>query len=374
MDSKIRILHFPIGNTKGGATQYAMQNWKFIDKSKFHFDFATMSPYVDFEDKINQSGAKLFFIRNYAENNSQKFREEFYDVLLQGRYDIVHLHTGRWKSTFAEQVAKEAGVKRIIIHAHSTGMATESETEREKNLLRHQEIVANLSIDIATDYWACSRAASKFLFADSIPEERVHIMPNAIDIERFAFRQDIREKVRKEMGWKDSYVIGHIGRFVYPKNQEFLLKLIKHLISFIPSIKLVLVGDGVNLERCKEYTYQNNLDEHVVFTGYRADTERLLQAFDVFALPSEFEGVSLALIEAQAAGLPCYASDCMPTDAGITESVKFIPLQIEDWSDQIQKDFQSRQKRADNIEKLKLAGYDIRDQIKAVEKGYLGIY
>lgn len=373
MDRKIRILHFPIGNTKGGFAQYAMQNWKFIDKSRFHFDFTTMSPVIDFEDEIKQSGANIFYIRNYAENDPQKFRQEFCSILSEGKFDIVHLHTGRWKSTLAEQVAKEAGVKRIIIHAHSTGMSTESAKERQKNLSRHQEIVANLSPDIATDYWACSRAAAKFLFGNSIQEDRIRIMPNAIDIERFAFRQDIRDNIRREMGWQESYVIGHIGRFAYPKNQEFLLKLLKHLIPYMPLIKLVLVGDGVNFERCQKYAYQNNLDEHVVFTGYRTDTEKLLQAFDVFALPSEFEGVSLALIEAQAAGLPCYASDCMPKDAGITESVMFIPLEVEAWKSKIIKDFKAGQGRADNLQKIKLAGYDIRDQIKEVEKGYLGI-
>lgn len=374
MVKKIKVLQFPIGNTKGGITRYVMTSWKFVDKEKFQFDFATMSPFLDFEQEIVAEGGIVHYIHEYAEINPVRFKAEFKEILLNGEYDIVHLHTGRWKSTLAEDACKEAGIRKIIIHAHSTGVVSEDKNERENNMLRHQEIVKRLKIDDNVECWACSKAAANFLFGNRMKDDKIHIMPNAIDLERYSYKDDIRKNVRNEMGWEDKYVIGHIGRFAYPKNQEFLLEIILQLKEFIPNIKLVLVGDGVNLEKCKKYVSKHGLDEFVLFTGYRTDAEQLLQGFDAFCLPSEYEGVSLALIEAQAAGLRCYASDCMPKDVGITKSVKFLPLDKKNWCECILSDYKLKLQRADNIETIRNAGYDIREQIKKVEKGYMGEY
>jgi len=374
VNRKINVLQFPIGNTKGGITRYVMTNWKFIDKDKFQFDFATMSSRLDFEKEILKAGRSVYHINTYAEMDPKKFKDDFCKMLDNGKYDIVHLHTGRWKSTLAEEACKEMGIRKIIIHAHSTGVVSEDVKEREKNLARHSEIVKKLTISENIECWACSKAAAKFLFGDSITEDKVHIMLNAIDLETYSYKSQVRENVRKNMGWEGKYVIGHVGRFAYPKNQEFLLRIMPKLIECIPNIKLVLVGDGVNLEKCREYVSQHALNDYVTFTGYRTDAEKLLQGFDVFTLPSEYEGVSLALLEAQAAGLLCYASDCMPKDVGVTNSIKFLPLEKEMWCSHVLEDYRAHRSRANNIEMIRNAGYDIREQIKNVERGYMGEY
>lgn len=374
MKNKIKVLQFPIGNSKGGITRYVMTNWKFIDKEKFQFDFATMSPKLDYEKEIVEAGCHVYHIHTYAENNPQKFKDEFCQILDDGIYDIVHLHTGRWKSTLAEEACKEIGIRKIIIHAHSTGVVSEDANERKKNLARHFEIVNSLIVTEDIECWACSKAAAKFLFGDSVTKDKVHIMPNAIDLERYSYKYQIRNDIRKHMGWDDKYVIGHVGRFAYPKNQEFLLRLMPKLIECIPDIMLVLVGDGINIEKCRQYVFQHALSSHVIFTGYRTDTEDLLQGFDAFMLPSEYEGVSLALLEAQAAGLLCYASDCMPRDVGVTDSINFLPLDTGIWCEAILADYKMHIERADNIMMMREAGYDIRSQIKKVERGYLGEY
>ncbi len=373
MQKKIKVLQFPIGNSKGGITRYVMSNWKYINKEEFQFDFATMSKYLDFEKEITKSGGKIYYISEYAEVNPQKFKDEFCRILDIGRYDLVHLHTGRWKSTLAEEACNEIGVK-CIIHAHSTGVVSEDVKEREKNLLRHYEIVKSLKYSKDVEYWACSTAAARFLFGESILPDKVHIMPNAIDLEKYSYKSQVREGVRSHMGWTRKYVVGHVGRFAYPKNQEFLLRLMPKLIECITNIKLVLVGDGINLEKCKDYVSQHALNDYVIFTGYRTDAERLLQGFDVFTLPSEYEGVSLALLEAQAAGLLCYASDCMPRDVGVTNSIKFLPLEEDVWCSHILEDYRARRTRSNNLEMIRIAGYDIREQIKQVERGYMGEY
>ena len=377
MAKKIKVLHFPFGTTKGGKTKggmtkYAIDNWNMIDKTIFQFDFATMNHFLTFEDDILKTGARVLHIDHYAENEPEKFYIDMYKILVEGNYDIVHLHTSRWKSTLAEKIAKEVGIRKVIIHAHSTGVVGRDEAEKEKNLTHHNKVVESLTPDIATDYWACSSAAAGFLFGKNIPKSMIRIMPNAIDIDRYVYNSPLRKIIRKEMNLENNFVIGHVGRIACPKNQEFLLRVVQKLTEAIPSIKLILVGDGSNRESCEKYVSDNGLQEYVVFTGYRADTERLLQAFDAFVMPSYFEGVSLALIEAQAAGLPCLASDRMPKDVNITDSVNFLPLDVNTWCKAIKECYSEQVwPRYDNLCKIRDAGYDIRRQIKEVEKAYM---
>lgn len=129
---KTRVLQFPVSNNKGGMAQYVWQNWKFIDKTKFQFDFATMSKSLDCADELEAEGCKVHYISCYAEDDRETFVSEFEKILRDGNYDIVHLHTKQWKSFLVEQFAKEAGVKKIIVHAHNTGIGTLDEKKRQE--------------------------------------------------------------------------------------------------------------------------------------------------------------------------------------------------------------------------------------------------
>lgn len=135
---------------------------------------------------------------------------------------------------------------------------------------------------------------------------------------------------------------------------------------------MVLAGDGVNLSKCKEYAKEQAIEEHIVFTGCRADINKLMTAFDFLAMPSRFEGLPITLIEAQASGLICYASDVITTEVKVTDNVKFLPLDENVWTEAIINGFNGSFKRESNLEVLRNAGYDIKLQIKKVEKGYAG--
>ena len=104
---KIKILQFPIANSYGGITHYALENWKWMNKEQFQVDFATVT------------GSKIHYISCYAEENREQFIKEVNQILDQG-YDVVHLHTKQWKSFLVEQICEERGVPRIIVHSHST--------------------------------------------------------------------------------------------------------------------------------------------------------------------------------------------------------------------------------------------------------------
>ena len=137
MKNKIRVLQFPIRNTNGGITKYALNNWQFIDKNAFHFDFATLSSHLDFEDTLLQQGCRVWHIQYSAEEDAKKFYDEFRRILHQGKYDIVHMHTSFWKSLWAEQAVADEGSAKTILHAHNTNVQASNPDEQRAAIEQH---------------------------------------------------------------------------------------------------------------------------------------------------------------------------------------------------------------------------------------------
>ncbi len=370
-DKKIKILQFPVANSQGGITKYVLQNWKFIDKTRFQFDFATMSKSLDFAEDLYKDGCKIHYISCYAEQDKNKFVNEFRKILEEGHYDIVHLHTKQWKSFLVEQIAKEVGVKKVVIHAHSSGVDALDDTKRKEEEELHKSVLNNLTEETATDFWACSSEAADFIFGDKISRAKVVIMNNAIDLSKYTYNDAVRNQYRKALGIsEDEFVIGNVGRFVYQKNQEFLLKVFYGISAEAKNskfkCKLLLVGSGEREEEYKKMVCDYGLESSVIFTGYRKDIPELLQAMDVFCLPSRFEGLAIGLVEAQAAGLPCVINQDV---AGIGGAVQ-LPLDVSMWKIWLINNM-DKIKRTDNIKKLTDAGYSIHYQIKILEKSYM---
>lgn len=367
--TKIKILQFPIANSKGGITHYALDNWKWMDKSKFQCDFVTMSKQLDFADEILTTGSKIFYISCYAEQNEERFLNEFDKILSEG-YDVVHLHTKQWKSFLVEEICKKHGIPKIIVHSHSTGIDTLDPIKREWEVQQHEEIKKKFSVNMATDFWACSKAAADFLFGEQIPRDMIRIMPNAIDLRKFAYNQEIRSRYRREYGLENCLVIGHVGRFVYQKNHEFLIKVFYEVSKEICNARLVLLGEGELITKIQRQVEEYNLKNKVLFLGKRDDVNNWYQAMDVFCLPSRFEGLGIVLVEAQAAGLPCIVSLKVPNEAELSENIVRLPLSIDDWMKQILK--KNIVERKDNTEHLMKVGYEIKNQVKTIQKFYRG--
>ncbi len=367
----IKVLQFPIANSKGGITQYILTNWKFIDKSRFQFDFATMSKSLTFAESLEKEGCKIHYISCYAEDDKDKFVDEFREILVKGNYDVVHLHTSYWKSFYVEQIAKEVGVKKIIIHAHTTGVTILDDKQRNDAIQVHKENLNLLTEEMATDYWACTWKAADFLFGNRISKKNIRIMKNVIDLSQFKYNKAIRQKYRSKMGLDRKYVIGNVGLFVYPKNQGFLLEVFSEICKSHKNssneYRLLLVGAGAREQEYKNMVQNLDIKNEVIFTGYRSDISELLQAMDLFCLPSIMEGMPIALIEAQAAGLPCVVSDQITHEAIINDDVDSLPLDVKAWKEKILEYSVKKNNRESLINKE----YDIRTQIKCVERGYL---
>lgn len=369
MNKKIRVLHFSIANTKGGVTQYILNLWKYIDRSRFQFDFVTFSAFLDFEEQLIFDGGKVYHVSVYAEQDKKQFCQEI-RVILKNKYDIVHLHTGSWGSFMLEKLAKEENVPRIIIHSHNSDVHNLYGLTREEARRRHFMLREQLNENMATDYWACSDVAAEWLYGDKISKEKIVIMKNAIDLEQFQFNVAIRQKMRKELDLDDKLVIGHIGRFVYQKNHEFLIRVFSEVCQERNNIVLLLIGVGELENDIKGMVDNLGLKNKVKFMGKRNDVPELLQAMDVFCLPSRFEGLPIVLLEAQAADLVCIVSDTITRQVVINDNVNFLPFDIELWKREIEKYSTRWHERTDKEMKFIHSEYNINYQIKKIEDAY----
>ena len=370
--SKIKVLQFPIGKSTGGVTHYVLENWRFIDRSQFQFDFATLLLPQEFEPMLINQGCKVHHLTFYAEQNMEQFCDEF-NIILDEGYDAIHLHTEYWKNFICEEIAVKRGVPVIAVHAHnSRPNVLQVGTTYEQALEQHYKKRTDFCIELATHFLANSQTAANFLYGPQIPENRIQILNNAIDLDRFAYNEQLRNKYRYDLGLNGKFVIGHIGRFAYQKNHEFLIDIFTRVSKKIANAILMLVGDGDLLEPTKEKVKELGLEKNVMFLGKRDDAAELYQAMDIFVLPSNFGGLDLVLVEAQTSGLMCLVSDVMPIECKITDNLTFLPLELNMWSNTIADLAINGYTRKDSSELIKKKGFSIKEQIKILERIYEG--
>lgn len=370
---KIRVLHFPLSNQKGGRTQYAIRTWKYIDRDAFQIDFGTVEDNFELEDALIKDGSRVYHVNKYAEDDYVSFERQFRYMLRDGKYDILHLHTSRWRSFSAEDIAREENVPRIIIHAHFSGYKGELTDEQRKIRDLHIAIRSQLTPQIATDFWACSNEAADWVFGDRIPRDQIVIMNNAIDIKKYKMDELQRSVIRNQYGlMSDDFVIGTVGRLVKEKNIDFLIRLMVNIRQQNEHVKLMIRASGEKKQEYLNMVDSLNLQDSVIFVGYIEKIEKIYSVFDVFCLPSIGEGLPVVLVEAQAAGIPCIVSDMVGKESKLSSVLQFCSLDEDLWIEKINELYLARSERKDTSRELQVAGYDINTQIKKIEKGYRG--
>ena len=305
----------------GGVESVIMNYYRHLDHSKVQFDFicdedSTRIPY----DEIKKLGGRVFLVPKYQ--NLPKYLKVLEKLFKENQYRIVHSNINTL-SVFPLYAAKKAGVPIRISHSHSTSNPKEWKRNFIKNILRP------FSKRYATDYFACSEVAGRYLFGNkTFNRGEVKIIHNAIDIDKFKFDEVARKKLRKELGIKDStIVIGHVGRFVQQKNHTFLVDVFKEYHKKNPDSKLLLVGSGPLEDEIKKKVERLGLKDSVLFLGQRDDINKLYSVMDIFCLPSLYEGLPVVGVESQAAGLPIIFSNGVSHEAIISKNAKIVPTQ-----------------------------------------------
>lgn len=371
MNKKLRILQFPIAASKGGITQYVLNLWKYVNRELIQFDFLTFSSDLDFEKELINEGCKVYHISCYPETNIEKFVMEYSAVLSYG-YDVIELHTSYWKSTIMEEMAKEQGGCKVIIHAHSTGIVSKlSYFEKINAKERHKKIRNMLNETIADNFWACSKEAAEWLYGDKVPREKIEIINNTIDTSLFKYREGIRQRKRQELNLADKYVIGHVGRLEEEKNHNFLLEIFAKLHTKQPQSILLLVGDGSYRQFIEERIIELRISDCVCLVGKTDNVSDYLHVMDVFVFPSLFEGFGLSLLEAQCSGLRCIGSTNVPKTAFVTKCAERVSLDEPDrWSCILEETAKGYDRKPQDL-LLREKGFDTVTQIRKLERKYM---
>lgn len=352
----IRVAHI-MGKWVGGGVEAVVMNYyRHIDRNKIQFDFicdddSTNIPY----EEIEKLDGKVILIPPYQK--VFEYQRQLKNIFKENKYQIVHSHINTL-SVFPLRAAKKAEVPIRIAHSHSTT----NKNEKKKNLMK--QILKPFSKLYATNYFACTEHAGRWLFGNKVFDEgKVFIMNNAIDLNKFKYKPEVRKLKRNELGIKDEqYVIGHIGRFVSQKNHSFIIDIFKEVSANDENAILVLVGQGPLQDEIRKKVVNLGLKDKVKFLGQVDDIEKLYQVFDLFLFPSLYEGLGMVLIEAQCSGLPCIVSTEVPSIAKVTELVDFLELSENQkfWSKKVLST--KIKNRTNHFEKIKEAGYDIKKE------------
>ena len=303
----------------GGTESMVMNYYRHIDRTKIQFDFIADSDStmpIPRRDEIESLGGRIFVVPPYQ--SLREYIPALVGLFREQNYKIVHTHINTL-NVFPLCAAQKAGVPARISHSHTTV----AKGEIKKNIFKYA--LRPFSKTFATHYAACSKSAGEWMFGKEAMERGdVTVFNNAIEINKFRYNEQTRKEVREELGISDDkFVIGHVGRFCYQKNQDFLIDIFEEVYGKNPDSMLLMIGNGEDLTRIKERV--KNLDGVIILSN-RSDIYRIYNAMDVFVFPSRVEGFGLAALEAQVNGLKVIASSVLPKEIKLNGNAVFISL------------------------------------------------
>ena len=311
--SCIRVLHFVSTLSHGsGVMSVIMNYYRHIDREKVQFDFLHFVACEDsYADEIKSLGGKIYCVEKPGGSlKSVKQMNSFFQVHAK-EYTWLHNHEV-YLTFLLRPISKRYGLEKFIVHCHATKYS-----DKPLHAVRNGILCLPIRF-MKVERLACSEAAGKFLYGERLMKAgKVFVMHNAIDCEKFRFRPEVRERLRKEMGLEGKFVIGHVGRFERQKNHEFLVRVFAEVHKQMPESMLLLVGDGSLEASVKQSVRESGVEKSVTFLGQRTEVADLLQVMDTFLLPSRYEGLGIVLYEAQVSGLKCYASDYVPKESSL---------------------------------------------------------
>lgn len=363
MNKPIRILQI-LGIVGGGGVESVIMNYyEHIDRNRVQFDFVVHDDNkIDITEKINSLGGKVYKVPAYN-HDLIGFMRSVYRIIKENNYQIVHSNMNTL-SAFPLFAAWLAGARVRILHNHSTSVPSETKRNILKIILRP---IAKL---FANKYFACSKFAAEWMYGKKCVESgKVTIINNAINLEMYAFTETQRTELRNKLGINNQFVVGHVGRFMYQKNHEFLIDVFAETVKLIPNAKLLLVGDGPLKNGIKSKIDRMGLGQQVIFLGIQNDVGPLYSVMDAFCFPSRYEGLGMVVVEAQASGLPIVMSTKVPKEAIVlNEIVTRCSLKTdraEVWAYCLNKIYQRKdRKRSVETDKFFKAGFNIDDEAK----------
>ena len=356
----IKILYVNGGiMDRGGISTFMMNVYEKMNSEKIQIDFLvhTLSKGVRDEDILNLGG-KIFRVPARGKNPLKNYRQ-IKQIMLDGNYDVVHAHADAGNSTILA-IAKECDIPIRISHCHNTNYTNKSLLKRFLNDRLKKRIPR-----YATHLWACSEKAGEWLYGNHSFE----VIPNAIDVQKFIYSPQLSKDLRKELNLENKFVIGHVGRFDYQKNHDFLLKVFVEVVNEREDAHLVLIGKGELEEVIKKQANQLGILDKISFLGESSNVNKLINVFDVGVFPSLFEGFGIAVLEMQINGLPLVVSDNFPSEINLTDNIRFLSLDetVKYWCETI---LETKGRDTGAVDKIIAKGYNLSDMVNKLTKTY----
>ncbi|MCI7401867.1 MAG: glycosyltransferase [Christensenella sp.] len=333
-----KILHCVNSMNMGGIETLLMNIFRNIDRKEYQFDFACVErEKAVYDDEIFSLGGKIKYMPPFRYKNPFKIfadlsaRKKFFKN--NNEYDVCHIHSSNaFNAYYRAKYAIQAGIKTVIVHSHNS-----SGINRKLNSF-YQKRLSKLNIVRL----ACSQQAGEWMFG----AKEFQIINNAIDLDKFYYNPSVREKIRAEHNWQNMFIVGHIGRFNIQKNHKFLIEVFAKVAHDCDDAILVLIGKGELEAEIKEQVSNYGMQDKVFFLGIKQNANEYLQAMDVFAFPSLYEGLGIAYIEAQASGAKTLISNTIPF-VPITDNLNSLSIQnVDQWVDEIKSEHGKERKEA----------------------------
>lgn len=365
MEEPIRILHV-LGTTNlGGAESRIMDLYRQIDRSRIQFDFLVHSNGEGYFDKeIKELGGRIFRVPRFRIYNYFSYKKAFREFFENHHeFKMVQGHITS-SAVIYLPIAKRAGIPVTIAHARSAGV--------DKGIKGILTRWMRRNLSKKTDYmFTCSRLAGISAFGEkAVREGRTIFIPNAINCPAFAYDKKKRDTLRKELSFTDKYVIGHVGRFHYAKNHEYLIRIFAELCKSSDKYVLILLGEGSGMEGIKALAREFGVGDKVYFLGNHSNVYDYYQVMDYFVYPSRYEGLPGTVVEAQTSGLKCLISDNICDEVNVTDLVHTLSIESEPvvWADYVKET--SNYERRSHVEDMREAGFDVSGQAEIMMKFY----
>lgn len=366
---KIKLAFFEDKFGVGGIEKFIINVCENLDKDKYEITLIVVNKMTDqYDEVLHEQNVKVVELLNQKEENPiirfKKGIPKFNALTKIYKPDIIHFNLSDAVDLLYVYIAKKNCIGNRIVHSHN------SSVNNFRKEMAHKILKIFLQ-KTPSCYFACSSKAAKWLFPKSVYKNRKYeLIHNAIYLEKYKYDKKSREKVRQKFGWNNEVIYGNVGRFNLQKNHKFLIDVFYYINMKTPNSRLVLIGDGELKTEIKKYSMEKGLKEKVVFLGNSNEVPQLLQALDLFLLPSLYEGLPFVLVESQAAALPAIVSSTVTSEVKCTNYIKYLSLNDnpEKWCDLAIS--MSSMERFDTENQLKAAGFSISDMVNKLDSIY----
>lgn len=343
----------------GGLTTVAMNYYRQLNLNTIHMDFASTNLLDrELEAELLNHGSVYYKLSSRSKSPYRYFREL---LKLCKKYDVIHIHANSATATVELMAAKLAGVRKRIIHIHNT-------TCTHKIIHRMLKPVFDRSY---TDAISCSKAAGEWIF----PQNKYIVLNNAINLKEYSYNPHNRKYIRDTYGIGNEILVGNVGKLIEQKNHTFLLDIFYEFLKQEPTAKLMVVGGGILENKLKKKTAKLGISDNVIFCGMQNSAVPFLSAFDIILFPSLWEGLPLAILEAQANGLNCVVSENVTFEVDMGGVVRIsLNNGISDWSDCLRNNISGNREQTCESYCMTMhnKGYDIEANVNILEKMYRG--